>query len=410
MNTFTENLIKYAEITVKIGLNIQKGQTLLINAPIVSVDFVREVTKVAYDAGAKDVYVDWSDEELTKIRLEKSPEESLKEYPTWKANGYEEMAKEGSAYLAISASNPDLLKGIDPDRIATVRKAQAEHMKSFRKMTQASQISWCVVSVPTKEWAKKVFPHLPEEKQIPALWESIFTCTRASEEDPVKAWEEHKENLSLKVRTLNEKRYKKLHYRAPGTNLTIELPEKHIWVGGGETNANGIRFTPNMPTEEVFTTPSRNGVNGTVSSTKPLIIGGNVIDEFSLTFESGRIIEFSAKEGYETLKRLIETDDGAHYLGEVALVPHNSPISNSNVLFYNTLFDENASNHLAIGNAYPICLEGGAKMSAEELEQNESNSSLVHVDFMIGSAEMDIDAETSDGTVEPLFRKGNWAN
>lgn len=410
MTNFTENLKKYAEVTVKIGLNIQKGQTLLVAAPLVAVDYVRAVAIAAYSAGAKNVHVEWSDEELTRIKYEQAPDEAFSEFPVWKAKGYEEMAKEGCAYLAIYASNPDLLKGINPDRISTANKTMAQHMKEFRNMTQSSQISWCVVSVPTKEWAAKVFPKAPQEDQVDALWEAIFTCTRSNLDHPVKAWEEHSSNLLRRVQYLNEKKYKKLHYRAPGTDLTIELPEKHVWVGGGGKNAKGISFTPNIPTEEVFTTPKKDGVNGVVTSTMPLIYSGNVINEFSLTFKDGKIVEFSAEEGYETLKRLIETDEGASFLGEVALVPHSSPIAQSNTVFYNTLFDENASNHLAIGSAYPICIENGTKMSQEELSNNGSNTSLVHVDFMIGSEQMDIDAITTDGEVEPLFRNGNWVN
>ncbi|WP_456277376.1 aminopeptidase [Bacillus sp. AK128] len=409
MDILTTNLKKYAELTVKVGLNIQQDQRLLIAAPIVSAPFVRDVTKAAYLAGAKDVHIEWADEQITKIKLEEAPEKSLTDFPEWKAKGYEEMAKDGCAYLSIVASNPDLLSGIDPDRIATVNKTFAQHMKEFRKMTQSSQISWCVVSVPTQEWAAKVFANLPKEDQVDALWDAIFTCTRSNLEDPVQAWKEHGESLLSKVDFLNNKKYKKLHLKAPGTNLTIELPNKHIWVGGGAKTADGVNFIPNMPTEEVFTTPMRDGVNGVVSSTKPLIYGGNMIDEFTLTFENGRIVSFTAKTGEETLKRLIETDEGSHYLGELALVPHSSPISQSNILFYNTLFDENASNHLAIGSAYPICIENGTKMSSEELAKEGSNSSLTHVDFMIGSANMDIDAENEDGTIEALFRNGDWA-
>jgi aminopeptidase len=408
MDNFTKNLKKYAEITIKIGLNIQKGQTLLVAAPLVSASYVREVAQAAYNAGAKNVHVEWTDEELTRIKFEHAPDEAFTEFPVWKAKGYEEMAKDDCAYLAIHASNPDLLKGIDPNRISTANKTNAEHMKGFRKMTQSSQISWCVVSVPTKEWAAKVYPHLPEGVQVSALWDAIFACTRSDLEDPVRAWEEHSANLIKRVEFLNNKRYKKLHYKAPGTNLTIELPEKHVWVGGGGQNAKGVTFTPNMPTEEVFTTPLKDGVNGVVTSTMPLNYGGSVILGFSLTFENGRIVDFTAEEGYETLKRLIETDEGSHYLGEVALVPHSSPISQSNTIFYNTLYDENASNHLAIGSAYPICLKDGASMSADELTKNGSNSSLVHVDFMVGSGEMDIDAETVDGNIDPLFRNGDW--
>ncbi|MBM7662387.1 aminopeptidase [Bacillus mesophilus] len=409
MNNFSVNLEKYAELTVKIGLNIQPGQRLLIAAPLVSATFVREVTKAAYRAGAKDVHIEWADEEITKIKLEEAPEEALHEFPTWKAKGYEEMAKDGCAYLSIAASNPDLLAGVDPDRIATMNKTFAQNMKGFRKMTQSSLISWCVVSVPTKEWAAKVFPNLKPNEQETALWEAIFSCTRSDLEDPVKAWEEHGKNLQSKVEYLNNKKYKKLHFKAPGTDLTIELPAKHIWVGGGAKTAADVKFTPNLPTEEVFTTPHREGVNGVVSSTKPLIYGGNMIDEFTLTFENGRIINYTAKVGKETLRRLIETDEGSHRLGELALVPHSSPISQSNILFYNTLYDENASNHFAIGSAYPICIENGTSMSTEELTEEGSNSSLTHVDFMIGSAKMDIDAENEDGKLEPLFRNGDWA-
>jgi aminopeptidase len=311
--------------------------------------------------------------------------------------------------LSIAASNPDLLAGVDPDRIATMNKTLAQNMKEFRRMTQSSKISWCVVSVPTKEWAAKVFPNLTPSEQEAALWEAIFSCTRADLQDPVKAWEDHGKNLQNKVEYLNNKKYKKLHFKAPGTDLTIALPEKHIWVGGGAKTAAGVKFTPNLPTEEVFTTPHREGVNGVVSSTKPLIYGGNMIDEFILIFENGRIINYTAKVGEETLKRLIETDEGSHHLGELALVPYSSPISQSNILFYNTLYDENASNHLAIGSAYPICIENGTSMSTEELTREGSNSSLTHVDFMIGSAKMDIDAENEEGKMEPLFRNGDWA-
>ncbi|KAA0546123.1 aminopeptidase [Bacillus sp. BGMRC 2118] len=408
MTNFTDNLKKYAEVTVKIGLNIQKGQTLLVAAPLVAADYVRAVAESAYNAGAKNVHVEWSDEVLTRIKYENAPDEAFAEFPVWKVKGYEEMAKDGCAYLSIYAQNPDLLKGINPDRISTANKTMAQHMKEFRNMTQASQISWCVVSVPTIEWAAKVYPDIPQEKQVDTLWEAIFTCTRANVEDPVKAWEDHSSNLFSRVQFLNEKKYKKLHYRAPGTDLTIELPEKHVWIGGGGKNANGVSFTPNIPTEEVFTTPKKDGVNGIVTSTMPLIYSGNVINKFSLTFKEGKIVEISAEEGYETLKRLIETDEGASFLGEVALVPHSSPIAQSNTIFYNTLYDENASNHLAIGSAYPTCIENGTNMSQEELSKNGSNTSLVHVDFMIGSEQMDIDAITADGKVEPLFRNGSW--
>ena len=241
------------------------------------------------------------------------------------------------------------------------------------------------------------------------LWQAIQQAIRLDHNDPVSEWKSHQTFLQEKAAFLNEKKYKKLHYKAKGTDLTIELPEKHVWAGGGGKTEQGITFIPNMPTEEVFTLPKKDGVNGVVQSTKPLNYGGNVIENFSFTFEKGRVVDFTAEKGYETLKRLIESDDGAKHLGEIALVPHDSPISNTNLIFFNTLFDENASCHLALGSAYAFCLEGGSAMTKDELQANGANQSIVHVDFMIGSTDLDIDGETADGDLEPLFRNGNWA-
>jgi aminopeptidase len=408
MNTFERNLEKYAELAVKVGINIQEQQTLVINAPISTADFIRKVSKVAYAAGAKNVHVEWSDEELTLIKYKQAPSEAFKDFPIWKAKGHEEMADQGAAFLTVSASNPDLLKGVDPERIATASKTAGAAMENFRKYIQSDKVSWTVLAVPTIEWASKLFPDSSDEEKVSQLWDLIFKATRVDLDDPVEAWKEHSAHLQSKVAFLNSKGYKKLHYKATGTDLTIELPEKHLWIGGSGENENGTSFVANIPTEEVFTVPKRDGVHGVVTSTKPLNYGGNLIENFSLTFENGKIVDFTAENGYETLKRLIEIDEGSHYLGEVALVPHNSPISNTNVIFYNTLFDENASNHLAIGSAYSFCIEGGKTMSKDDLQKNGANTSLTHVDFMIGSSEMDIDGELPDGKIEPLFRNGNW--
>jgi aminopeptidase len=409
MNNFERNLEKYAELAVKVGINIQEQQTLVINAPIATVNFIRKVAKVAYAAGAKNVHVEWTDEELTLLKYKHAPKEAFKEYPIWKAKGYEELADQGAAFLMVSASNPDLLKGVDPERIATANKTAGTAMEVFRKYIQSDKVSWTVLAVPTVEWASKLFPDSSDEEKVNQLWDLIFKATRVDLDDPVQAWKEHSDYLQSKVHYLNSKRYKKLHYKATGTDLTIELPEQHIWIGGSGLNEQGTEFVANIPTEEVFTVPKRDGVHGVVTSTKPLNYGGNLIENFSLTFESGKIVDFTAESGYETLKRLIDIDEGSHYLGEVALVPHDSPISKTNVIFYNTLFDENASNHLAIGSAYSFCIEGGKTMSKEELQKNGANTSLTHVDFMVGSAEMDIDGETFDGKKEPIFRNGNWA-
>jgi aminopeptidase len=409
MSEFQKNLEKYAELAVKVGVNIQKGQILVVNTTLDSAEFVRQVVKKAYEAGAKNVVVNWSDDVVSRTKYELAPDEEFTTYPVWRAKEMEDFVEKGAAFMAIVSSSPDLLKGINPERISNFQKAAGTALAKYRQAAQSDKVSWTVIAAPSPAWASKVFPDAPSDQQVSLLWDAIFKAVRVDTENPVDAWKKHDETLHEKVNYLNERHYQKLHYTAPGTDLTIELPHNHLWVGAGSVNENGFEFMANMPTEEVFTVPHREGVNGTVASTKPLSYGGNIIDRFSVTFENGRIVDYKAEEGEEFLKRLVETDEGSHYLGEVALVPFNSPISQSNVLFYNTLFDENASNHLAIGSAYAFCIEGGKKMSSEELKENGLNESITHVDFMIGSAEMDIDGITADGKTEPVFRKGNWA-
>lgn len=403
------NLEKYAELVVRLGVNIQKDQTLHINAPLEAAEFVRTVTTRAYKAGAKHVYVNYIDEELARIKFEEAPDEAFLEFPSWKVQGFEQMVEEGAAFLSIHAENPELLKGIDPTRIATAQKTKGKAMKKFSEAIQTDTVSWCVVSVPTKAWAKHVFPSVSEEEQVDRLWEAIYQTLRVEQDDIVKAWQIHADTLDQKASYLNEKKYKTIHYRAPGTDLKVDLHEKHKWLSAGSTDKRGVTFIANLPSEEVFTTPLKTGANGYVTSTKPLNYGGTLIENFTLTFENGKIVDAKAEKGLETLQRLVETDEGSHFLGEIALVPHDSPISNANLIFFNTLFDENASNHLAIGSAYATCLEGGQNMNREELDAHGANDSLVHVDFMIGSSEMDIDGITHDGKIEPIFRKGNWA-
>ncbi|WP_203363884.1 aminopeptidase [Bacillus sp. REN10] len=409
MKNFQQTLEKYAELAVKVGVNIQPGQTLVVNASTNSTEFVRLIVQKAYEAGAKHVHVEWSDDAVTRLKYDLAPDEAFTEFPKWRAQMLEELAEEGAAFMSVISSSPDLLKGVPSERIATFQKASGQALNKYRQFIQSDKVSWCVVAAPSEAWAQKVFPHLPQEEQVPALWEAIFKAVRADVDQPVEAWKQHDQTLHKKVDYLNSKRYKSLHYTAPGTDLTIDLPKGHLWVGAGSINEKGYEFMANMPTEEVFTVPHKTGVNGHVSSTKPLSYGGNIIDEFTITFENGRITEVTAKEGEEVLKKLVETDEGSHYLGEIALVPHHSPISESNILFYNTLFDENASNHLAIGSAYAFCIEGGKTMSQEELEKNGLNTSITHVDFMIGSEQMNIDGITADGQREPIFRNGNWA-
>jgi aminopeptidase len=409
MTDFQNNLKKYAELAVKVGVNIQKGQTLVVLAALDAAEFVRQVVKSAYETGAHNVIVNWNDDVVTRTKYELAPDDAFTTYPAWRAKEMEDLVEQGAAFMSIVSSSPDLLKGINPERVSNFQKAAGTALSKYRQAVQSDKVSWTVIAAPSPEWAAKVFPDAPSDQQVSLLWEAIFKAVRVNTDNPVDAWKKHDETLHEKVRYLNERRYHKLHYTAPGTDLTIELPKNHIWVGAGSVNQDDNEFMANMPTEEVFTVPNREGVNGTVASTKPLSYGGNIIDRFSITFENGRIVDYKAEEGEEVLKRLVETDEGSHYLGEVALVPFNSPISQSNVLFYNTLFDENASNHLAIGSAYAFCIEGGKQMSQEELQANGLNESITHVDFMIGSQEMDIDGITGDGTAEPVFRKGNWA-
>ena len=406
---FEAKLTKYAELAVKIGVNIQPNQYLYIAASIESAPFVQVVTKIAYEVGAKQVFVDYTDDLIARTRYELAPEDSFDFFPPWKVQEREWLAEEGAAFMSIVSQSPDLLAGIDSKRIAAFQKASGTALNKYRQYVQSDKISWTVIAAPSKQWARKVFPDLPEEKQVEALWDAIFKATRADLDNPVEAWAQHNDNLHEKVDYLNNKNYAKLHYTGPGTDLTIELPKGHLWCGAGSINEKGEEFMANMPTEEVFTVPHKDGVNGYVSSTKPLSYGGNIIDNFKITFENGRIVKVEAEQGEEVLKNLVATDEGSHYLGEVALVPFHSPISQSNILFYNTLFDENASNHLAIGSAYAFCIEGGKSMSSDELKAHGLNESITHVDFMIGSAQMNIDGITADGQAEPVFRNGNWA-
>lgn len=409
MTQFEQKLERYAELIVKIGVNVQPGQQVYVTGSVEIAPLVRLVASKAYEAGASNVHVDWTDETLSRLKYEKAADEFFTVYPEWEAAKRNAFVDANAAFISIVSQNPDLLKGIDPQRISNFQKAAGKALEYYRRAAQSDKVSWTVVAAASKDWAAKVFPGESGDSAVNKLWDAIFNAVRLNADNPVEAWKRHNANLHAKVDILNAKHFHKLHYTAPGTDLTIELPEKHVWVGAASTSASGVSFMANMPTEEVFTVPYRNGVNGYVSSTKPLSYGGNIIDNFKLTFENGRIVKVEAERGQEILQRLVDTDEGSHYLGEVALVPHESPISQSNVLFYNTLFDENASNHLAIGSGYAFNVEGGKEMSPEELEACGVNSSITHVDFMIGSAEMDIDGIHKDGTREPVFRQGNWA-
>ncbi len=401
---------KYAQLIVKTGLNLQQDQTLVITSPIECASFTRLVAQIAYQQGARDVVINWKDELFSKIRFLQAPEVVFEEFPQWQKDFYLSYVHQGAAFLSIAASDPELLKDVNPERVAKVQKTSNTALKEYRERLMNNKNVWSVVSIPTAVWAKKVFPELAEEDAVEALWDAIIKTVRVDTENPVASWEKHKLSLKQRMDFLNSNKFKFLQYQnSLGTKLKIELPENHIWLGGSEYTPEGLEFIANMPTEEVFTLPKKTGVNGTVVSSIPLNYNGNLIEQFSLTFKDGKIVDFYAKKGYEILKKLIETDEGSCYLGEVALVPQDSPISQSKILYFNTLFDENASCHLAIGKAYPVCIKNGDNMDQKELNKLGVNDSLVHVDFMIGTEDLEIIGITATGVEIPVFIKGNFA-
>ncbi|MBT2584096.1 aminopeptidase [Planococcus sp. ISL-109] len=405
--SFEEKLAQYAELAVRVGVNVQPGQELLIATTTDTVEFTRLVVAKAYEAGAKQVHVAFSDPVVTRTHYELAPDRAFHEFPDWVVRQRDAIIDKKGAFLWIDAEDPDLLTGIPAKRLSDAQKSAGKALERYRQAVGSDKIAWSIVAIPSEKWAQKVFPD--EEDQMAALWEVIFQTVRIGETDAVELWQKHILKLEQRAALLNERRYQKLHYRAPGTDLTIGLPPAHMWMSGASRTPEQVPFIANMPTEEVYTVPSKEQVDGIVRNTKPLVYQGNRIDEFTLRFENGRIVEAQAEVGEDLLRELITTDAGAAYLGEVALVPHQSPISDSGILFYNTLFDENASNHLAIGDSYPTCLEGGKELERDQLKDYGLNTSIVHEDFMIGSSEMDIDGITADGKVEAVFRNGNWA-
>ncbi|NLW52063.1 MAG: aminopeptidase [Tissierellia bacterium] len=408
MMDFTKKLSTYAKLVTDIGVQVKEGDTIVIKCPIERADFARLLAKNSYEAGAHSVIVNWSDDDLTLMEYENSPVEVMEDIPQYLYDRNEYLYEKGAKFISVYAANPELLKNIDSEKIQRVSLAMSMKFKPLMKYTMNDINSWCVVSVPTKAWADKV---LPESKDsVSDLWELIFDVTRVNLEDPVKAWKDHLQLLLDKATWLNNSNFKYLRYKASnGTDLDIELPEGHIWTAASSLNAKEEEFVPNMPTEEVFTLPKKDGVNGIVYSSKPLAYNGNVIDEFWLKFENGRVVDFDAKVGKETLSSIFEQDENARYLGEVALVPFKSPISDSNVLFFNTLFDENASCHLAFGKAYPTTLKGGDAMSEEELAAHGVNDSFIHEDFMVGTSDLSIVGIDHEGKQVNIFVDGNWA-
>lgn len=400
----------YAEVIIKTGVNVQKGQPVIINAPIEAVELVREVTKLAYEAGAKYVKVNYKDDLTNKMRYLYSEDQYLEEYPAWEGDLMEAAGRDFVCLISIVAPNPDLMADVDPIKNAKVAKSSALGTQKFRTIVGEGGVSWLVVAYPCETWAKKMYPDQDVNESLKVLWEDVIKIMRLDTPDPNQAWSDHSKNLQTRVDYLNKLNIASLRYTSPGTDLTVTLPEDHLWEGGASENTeNQAMFMANIPTEEVFTAPHRLGVNGTLKSTMPLNYNGSLIDGFSFVFKDGKVVDFAAETGYEVLKNMIETDDGAPYLGEVALVPVTSPIYQTGKVFCNTLFDENASCHFALGRAYASSIKGGELLSPKELEEKGGNFSLIHVDFMVGSEELSIEATCKDGKKVQIFTNGNWA-
>ena len=403
------NLEKYARLIVKTGVNIKKNQICVISAPVENHEFVEMIAEMAYQEGAREVVPNWIDERIGRSKYEYAPDDVFDEIPEYRKMFYLETVRKDACYIRLAGSDPDILKGIDQNKIMRTNRTFGENLKEYRERLMSDKNVWCVAAAPTKAWAKKIFPDLSEEDAVEKLWDAIFMTNRIDKEDPVAAWDDHKNNLKKRMAFLNENHFKYLKYsNSLGTDLNIELPEKHLWLGGQSYMKDGTEFMANLPTEEVFTLPKKDGVNGVVHSTKPLVYNGVLIEEFWLRLESGKVVEYDAKNGLEALKSLIDLDEGSCYLGEVALVPYHSPISEMNILFYNTLFDENASCHLALGEAYPICIEGGESMSKEDLVKNGKNDSIAHEDFMVGSSDLKVVGIKESGEEVLVFEDGDF--
>lgn len=414
-NIFEQKMKAYADLAINVGLNLQKGQRLLIRgpllygAPISAAPLILALTKSAYEAGARQVDIMWGDEQTELLRFQYAPKDSFEEFPEWKLNGPFEHAKRGDALISISGINPDLLKGQDAELVTKYTQTIQKGLSPFMKYVSTNKVNWLVISAPTPGWACKVLPELSSDEAVDQLWEIIFKLCRLDQADPISAWKVHTRKLQARAVYLNGKKYSEFRYSGPGTNLTIGFPEGATWFAASEKTSTGIPFIANIPTEEVFTLPHREKVDGVIHSSLPLNYSGTLIDDFSIEFKNGKVVKATAKSGEEVLQKLLATDDGASRLGEVALVPHNSPIAQSGVLFYNTLLDENAACHLAFGNAYQTTMSGGGSWSDEEFISRGGNASLVHVDFMVGSDQLDIDGVLPNGRVEPVLQKGEWS-
>jgi aminopeptidase len=406
--THEQKLDLLAEVAVKVGLGLAAGQELVMTASLDALPLARRITEQAYRAGASLVTTLYSDDEATLMRYRHAPDAAFDKAAKWLYDGMGAAFKSGAARLAIAGGNPALLSNEDPDKVGRANRAVSQAYRPALELITRHEINWTIVACATPAWAAQMFPDAAPDEAMAKLWNAIFATTRIDEDDPVSAWKKHDANLQKRAAYMNQKRFASLHYRGPGTDFRLGLADDHLWLGGGTTAGNGLYCIPNMPTEEVFTTPHKDRADGTVTSTKPLSHQGTMIEGIQCRFEKGRIVEARATRGQEVLQKLIDTDEGARRLGEVALVPHSSPIAHSGMTFLNTLFDENAASHIALGQAYTSCLRNGEKLTPEQLAAKGANDSLIHVDWMIGSDKLDIDGVSTDGSEEPLMRQGEW--
>ena len=402
-------LDRLAEVAVKVGLRLKEGQDLLLTAPAVALPLVRRIAEHAYKAGAGIVTPILSDEELTLARYRFAHDASYDRAAGWLYEGMAKAFSENTARLAVVGDNPMLLSGQDPAKVARANKANSLAYQPALEKIVNFDTNWNIIAYPGSSWARQVFPDCTEEVAVAKLADAIFAASRVDLDNPVAAWDEHNAVLRERTRWLNGQRFTALHYSAPGTDLTIGLADGHEWVGGASVAKNGVTCNANIPTEEVFTTPHCGRVTGHVVSSKPLSYQGTLIDDIAVRFEEGRIVEAKASRGEEVLTKVLDTDEGARRLGEVALVPHSSPISRSGLLFFNTLFDENAASHIALGQCYSKCFIDGARLTPQQIAAQGGNQSLIHIDWMIGSDKTDVDGIHADGRRVPVFRRGEWA-
>ena len=401
---------RLAELAIKTGVALQTEQDLLISAPVESLPLVRRLCIHAYKAGAGIVTPMFTDPEIILSRYEHASDHSFDASANWLFNGMGEAFDNNTARLAIVGDDPMLLSKQEPEKVGRVNKANSLASKPIRERITRFDINWNIISWPGLMWAQRMFPDLPSSEAQLKLAEAIFSASRVDQEDPIAAWKEHNIKLRAKSNWLNGQNFKALHFFGPGADLTVGLADEHEWRGGASTAKNGVICNPNIPSEEVFTTPHAYKVDGTVSSTKPLSYQGTLIDNIKVTFKEGKIIEAHASKGEEVLQKVLKSDDGASRIGEVALVPHSSPISQSGIIFYNTLFDENAASHIALGQCYSKCFKGELDLSKEEISKRGGNSSMIHIDWMIGSDQIDVDGIDQNGNQEPIFRKGEWVS